>query len=1271
MVSPFDPNKLYKEEEDNETNLAVSIAAGIGSGLIKVPLGLASVAAEVYDAARGEGVKIDDSAVARLEKFIDDSVVGDVLSGLEDKARDTAAGRITEALVQVGIPAARVAKISGKIATKAIDAIQKGKRVSLTGKSGKNLQKAKEQVAKLNRNAGIGKYAAVSTGGAAGAALVYDVEDIGTFGDMLGGPGGLPSTDLDRDQKNDTEDEALRRLSNRTKFFAEGVLITPFAYGAGKVAGVLAKKGKELAYSNSKFERILDKFAASFRPRSKKSQELFEASMRVEGQEGSAAIVAKDLVKDIDQSFKTIFDKSIPAAERVKNKDAILTQMDDLLKTADDSVVNNEFVFKGFNKNKMKDFKKSLDNIKIGKKQQDELVSSLIKSKEAFNRLQTDLLAGGNLTLSNKNELLDFFSNRLKSTLSNDYKIFENSKVLKTTNYIPTDEKRNAVAQIFMNYAKNNKVKNYNESDALLDVDKVLENVKMDPVTKSPVFKFESKSALYDGVTQEINISKAISTNKFDPQDLITGQRDIKAFRELFGEIKDARRTIVNNMQAMASITARDKFYNTIVQSGKIVFDSPTKAQLNLPNRPGYTMARNGMQIKSPLGEEIYTNPMNGKFTSTEFENAIKFAEALPGESLMKNSIYRYGIAIPKGIAQVSKTVLGPFTHMRNFTSAVAFSYATGNLFKDPRFILSSFKKSFNTIQPQLLYRNLPEDQAFYRFMLDEGVVNSSSTFQDVQGLLKDIAKGGDFVERAFGKLGKRMNKLFRGAQDLYVAEDDFYKIYNFLAEFDNLKNAYKGARPDAELAKQAASIVRNTVPNYAYVSDFIKGLRRSPLGNFVSFPAEIIRTSMNIVQQGVKEVKDPVLRSIGARRLLGFGTAVAIIPPTVVEMFRGMYGITRDELAAVRRFLPEWSRESTIIPNKDKEGNIYYTDFSHGFAYDTFINPVQSVIANVEGNDEQPLMTGLFNGVTKGVARLAEPFVSESIFTQAMADIVIRAGRTKEGKQIWNPQDFVGNQMFGGLKHLVEALAPLSLPQLTRLGQAARFGEDPDTGRDLSVSGELAGFFGFRNIKMDIPQSLNYKITDYNTKLRKSRAFIPRPEGDKKPQEIIDGIIKGNRIFFEDVKDLQRDVNAMKDLGFSEKDIATIFDRRGLGSDYGMIKRNKYQPFGLSDNQIEAFIRNARENGYTNPVDRQTLKKINQILKRLYKLDLDEVFPNLGIELERSSGFTLPTSALPQMPMPNVNTVNTAQAVNPNTNLTRTETALLSPEEQVIASRT
>jgi hypothetical protein len=1261
MVQKYD--RFAIQEPESETNLAVSVVAGIGSGLIKIPLGLVSVAAELYDATQGEGVNYDDSAVARLEKFIDDSVVGDVINGLEDKARDTAAGRITEALVQVGVPAARAAKLAGNIAVKTINGIQKGKRVSVTGKQGKNLLKGAQKANELNRAARYSKYAATSIGGAGGAALVYDVEDIGTFGDVAPGIG----TGLDRDATKDTEDDAVRRLENRAKFFAEGILLTPFVYGIGQGAKFLGKKGKELAYSNSKFERILDKFASTFRPRSKKSQELFEASMRVEGQEGAAAIIAKDLVRDIDDSFKNIFDKSFTAAERVKNTDAILEQMDGLIRTAKDTIVNNEVVFRNFNKKELINFKKSLTNLKIPAEKQDELVAAVTNSKKAFNRLQTDLLQGGNLTTTNKDELLNFFSQRLNSTLSNDYKIFQNNKIVKTTNYIPADEKRQAVAQVFMNYAKNNKVKNYGEKEALLDVDRVLENVKMDPVTKSPVFKFESKSALYDGVVQEINISKMISTNKFDPQDLITGQKDLKAFRELFGEIKDARRTIINNMQSMASITARDKFYNTIVQSGKIVFDNPTQAQLNLPNRPGYTMSRNGMQIKSPLGEEIYTNPMNGKFTSSEFEQAIKFAEEMPLDGLMKSSLYRYLIAVPKAGAQVAKTVLSPFTHMRNFTSAVAFSAGTGNLFKDPRFILKSFKQSFNTIQPQIAYRNLPEDQAFYRFLLDEGVVNSSSTFQDVQGLLKDIAKGGDFVERVFGKLGKRMNKVFRGAQDLYVAEDDFYKIYNYLAEFDNLKNAYRGTKPDIELAKQAASIVRNTVPNYAYVSDFIKGLRRSPLGNFVSFPAEIVRTTFNITEQGLKELADPALRSIGARRLIGLGTTLAIIPPTVVEAFRGMYGITRDELAAMRRFLPEWSRESTIIPSKDKDGNYYYTDFSHGFAYDTVVNPIQSVIANVEAGKEQPLIQGMIQGTTRALGRFLDPFVSESIWVQALNDLYSRGGRTDTGSEVWNPRDPEGDKMAKGIKHLVEALAPLSLPQISRTVKAGLYGEDPETGRDLSLTGELGGFFGFRNQKMDFEESLGYKISDYNGALRDSRKFLPRPRGEVDPTDILKELVQGNASWFEAQKDLKQDIEAMKNLGYTDQQIGTIFDRRGKGKDFNAIRANRFTPFDVPEGLIDEYIRNAQVNGYANPMTQSTFGVINSVLRELNRLYLDNDFP-LDLIREFTIGSAPP---LPNMPMPNVNTVNTTQNVNPNTNLTQTETALLSPEEQVIASRT
>ena len=58
--------------------------------------------------------------------------------------------------------------------------------------------------------------------------------------------------------------------------------------------------------------------------------------------------------------------------------------------------------------------------------------------------------------------------------------------------------------------------------------------------------------------------------------------------------------------------------------------------------------------------------------------------------------------------------------------------------------------------------------------------------------------------------------------------------------------------------------------------------------------------------------------------------------------------------------------------------------------------------------------------------------------------------------------------------------------------------------GRDLSLTGELGGFFGFRNQKMDFEESLGYKISDYNGALRDSRKFLPRPRGNVDAQDIL-----------------------------------------------------------------------------------------------------------------------------------------------------------------------
>ena len=43
------------------------------------------------------------------------------------------------------------------------------------------------------------------------------------------------------------------------------------------------------------------------------------------------------------------------------------------------------------------------------------------------------------------------------------------------------------------------------------------------------------------------------------------------------------------------------------------------------------------------------------------------------------------------------------------------------------------------------------------------------------------------------------------------------------------------------QIKEEAADIVRNTVPNYAYVGDFVKGLRATPFGNFMSWPSAVL----------------------------------------------------------------------------------------------------------------------------------------------------------------------------------------------------------------------------------------------------------------------------------------------------------------------------------------------------------------------------------------------------------------------------------------------
>ena len=205
---------------------------------------------------------------------------------------------------------------------------------------------------------------------------------------------------------------------------------------------------------------------------------------------------------------------------------------------------------------------------------------------------------------------------------------------------------------------------------------------------------------------------------------------------------------------------------------------------------------------------------------------------------------------------------------MRNFLSAGAFATANGLIpFIGPG--EGAARKALRALQ---LGPRTKEGNAIYQELLQRGVVNSQVQLADLQALLKDVNFGSYLGSiKAFDQLAKGLSRVKRFAQDAYTAEDDFWKIFSYFKEQDRLFQAYKKAgiaegsnfvnlagqtvKFNREaVADEAARIVRNNIPNYAYVSDFVKGLRQYPVGNFVSFPAEIMRTGTNIVQRGLDE---------------------------------------------------------------------------------------------------------------------------------------------------------------------------------------------------------------------------------------------------------------------------------------------------------------------------------------------------------------------------------------------------------------------------------
>ena len=181
-------------------------------------------------------------------------------------------------------------------------------------------------------------------------------------------------------------------------------------------------------------------------------------------------------------------------------------------------------------------------------------------------------------------------------------------------------------------------------------------------------------------------------------------------------------------------------------------------------------------------------------------------------------------------------------------------------------------------------------------------------------------------------------------------------------------------------------------------------------------------------------------------------------------------------------------------------------------------------------------------------------------------------------------------------------------------------------------------------------------------------------------------------------MSEIRKDVEALRTIGLSEKEIAEIMSGRRAVSkqDIGAILKGFYAPSNppkfQQDSALISIINQINKELDTKykPKDFVNFKDIANIQKKYVRIPLglsEEEFDNAvkgtrqfkkdllqeeqqggGGEINNQrSSLIEQTPAAPIVPMPNID-VNVAQ-INPQSGLTRTQEALLSPDEKVIAS--
>ena len=493
--------------------------------------------------------------------------------------------------------------------------------------------------------------------------------------------------------------------------------------------------------------------------------------------------------------------------------------------------------------------------------------------------------------------------------------------------------------------------------------------------------------------------------------------------------------------------------------------------------------------------------------------------------------MYKSLMSVKAG-AQIAKTIFSPMTQIRNVSTASFFPFMNG-LIGSRASVADSWKlvaeDIFTGAKTNLEKFNLEIDDMIKRGVIDQniqvnemrGILNkakdgaiSFESFMNNPTVKKfvDIYQGGDNIWKVYSDkfyqsalkdafsyvTPEQAARGLKSGDDALVLENvkDWYK--NIAKEDFIPNNIYTGRDKTAQEALKdvSAYLVTNTIPTYSKVPQVIQAIRNLPLGNFIAFPAEILRTASNVLSIGARELTstNPYIRQMGARRIVGASATLGGIGTVVSKTAQFVTGVDENKMdAAKRSFVPVYEKNATLIPVSapDRNGNFKYFNFSYSNPYDSLIRPFNAIIGAVadgsltNANADDIVMNALFfdpvSGRPGALYEFFSPFMSESIGTERITDVTLRGGETPSGGRVYDPQDSIGVRINKSLNHIIGGLEPGALTQARRVWEGAT-GTFTDAGTARNTLDEITALMsGIRIQEVKPLASMPFIISSYS----------------------------------------------------------------------------------------------------------------------------------------------------------------------------------------------